>query len=99
MQFKQAVHVLCDAEVEFVVIGGLAANLQGSAYVTLDFGICYSQASVNLTHLLAALAPFHPLLRGCPEALPVIWDETLLRNTTLLTLLTDLGGRRCGQLG
>lgn len=91
MRFEAAVHALCGAGVEFVVVGGLAANLHGSAQVTLDLGICYSQAGVNLTRLVAALAPFHPRPRGCPEALPVIWDETLLRNTTVLTLLTDLG--------
>ncbi len=42
MQFEKAVQTLCDAAVEFVVIGGLSATLHGSAQViatTLTFAI------------------------------------------------------------
>jgi hypothetical protein len=91
MRFETAVHALCDAGVEFVVIGGLSATLHGSAVVTLDLDVCYSRATSNLRSVVAALAPFHPRPRGLHEALPFIWDETMLRNTTVLTLLTDLG--------
>jgi hypothetical protein len=91
MRFETAVQALCDAEVEFVVIGGLSATLHGSARVTLDLDVCYSRATSNLRRLVAALAPFHPRPRGFPETLPFIWDATTLRNTTVLTLLTDLG--------
>jgi hypothetical protein len=91
MQFETAVRVLCDAEVEFVVIGGLAANLHGSALITLDLDICYARTKANLKRIVAALAPFHPKPRGFPEGLPFIWDEATLRNATVLTLLTDLG--------
>jgi hypothetical protein len=91
MQFETAVRVLCDAEVEFIIIGGLAANLHGSALVTLDLDICYSRTNANLKRIVAALAAFHPKPRGFPEGLPFIWDEATLRNATVLTLLTDLG--------
>jgi hypothetical protein len=91
MRFETAVHALCDAGVEFVVIGGLSATLHGSASVTLDLDVCYSRATPNLRRIVEALAPFHPRPRGFPEALPFIWDEAMLRNTTVLTLLTDLG--------
>jgi hypothetical protein len=91
MQFETAVRALCDADVDFVVIGGLSANLHGSAQVTLDLDVCYSRASANLKRVAAALAPFHPRPRGFPEALPFIWDDAMLRNATVLTLLTDLG--------
>jgi hypothetical protein len=91
MQFETAVHALCDAEVDFVVIGGLSANLHGSAQVTLDLDVCYSRANANLKRIVAALAPFHPRPRGFPETLPFIWDDATLRNATVLTLLTDLG--------
>ena len=91
MQFETAIHALCDAEVDFIIIGGLSANLHGSAQVTLDLDVCYSRANANLKRIVAALAPFNPRLRGFPEALPFIWDDATLRNTTVLTLLTDLG--------
>jgi len=91
MQFETAIRALCDAEAEFIVIGGLSANLHGSAQVTLDLDVCYSRANANLKRIVAALAPFHPRPRGFPEALPFIWDDATLRNATVLTLLTDLG--------
>jgi hypothetical protein len=90
MRLGTAVRALVDAEVEFVVVGGLAANLHGSAYVTLDLGVCYARTKANLKRIVAALAPFHPKPRGFPEGLPFIWDEATLRNATVL-LLTDLG--------
>jgi hypothetical protein len=91
MRLGTAVRALADAEVEFVVIGGLAANLHGSAYVTFDLGICYSLGTANLKRLSAALAPFHPRPQGFPAELPFVCDEATLRNGTVLTLQTDLG--------
>ncbi len=91
MQFEKAVQALCDAGVEFVVIGGVSAAFHGSARITYDLDICYSRESGNLRRLAAALAPFHPRLRGFPDALPFVWDEVTLRNGTVFTLHTDIG--------
>jgi hypothetical protein len=91
MQFETAVQALCGAGVDFVVIGGLAATLHGSARITYDLDICYSRASVNLRRLIEALAPFHPRPRGFPAGLPFVWDEGTLRNGTVFTLQTDIG--------
>jgi hypothetical protein len=91
MQFQTAIQALCDAGVDFVVIGGLAATLHGSAQVTYDLDICYSRVSTNLRRLAAALAPFHPRPRGIPEGLPFVWDEATLRNATVFTLQSDVG--------
>jgi hypothetical protein len=91
MQFEKAAQALCDAGVDFVVIGGVAATLHGSAQVTYDLGICYSRASTNLRRLIEALSPFHPRPRGFPGNLPFIWEEATLRNGRVLTLQTDIG--------
>jgi hypothetical protein len=91
MQFEKAVQALCDARVDFVVIGGLAATLHGSALVTYDLDICYSRVSGNLHLIVKALAPFHPRPRGLPGELPFVWDEVTLRNGTVFTLQTDIG--------
>jgi predicted nucleotidyltransferase len=91
MQFESAVQLLCDAGVDFVVIGGVAATFHGSVRVTYDLDICYSRVSSNVKRLAAALAPFHPRPRGFAEDLPFIWDEATVRNSTILTLRTDLG--------
>jgi hypothetical protein len=91
MQFGQAIQILTDAGVEFVVIGGVSATFHGSARVTYDLNICYSRSQQNVRCLTAARAPFHPRPRGVPFGLPFIWDEAALRNSTILTLQTDMG--------
>jgi hypothetical protein len=91
VQFEKAVSALRDAEVEFVIIGGVAATFHGSATVTFDLDICYSRETENLSRLAKALAPFHPRPRGFPDDLPFIWDARTLRNGSLFTLKTDLG--------
>ena len=77
--------------VAFVIIGGAAAVLQGSAYVTADFDLCYSRTKENLEKLARALAPFHPLLRGAPPDLPFCLDVNALRSGLNFTLTSDLG--------
>jgi hypothetical protein len=91
MQFEFGLHALCDAGVEFVVIGGLSGTFHGSTRATLDIDICYSRSTPNLKCLVAALAPFHPRPQGFPVELPFVWDETTLRNSPILTLHTDVG--------
>lgn len=91
MQFDDAVRVLCDAHVDFVVIGGLAATFHGGTLMTCNVEICYSRAPADLYRLSAALAPFHPRPRGFPADLPFVWDEQTLGNGTVFTLQTDIG--------
>jgi hypothetical protein len=91
MNFATAVQALADQHVDFVIIGGWSAILNGSAYVTNDLDICYSRSTENLKRLATALAPFHPRLRDLPANLPFVWDEATLRNGTIFTLTTDLG--------
>jgi hypothetical protein len=91
MNFVKAVQVLADAGVEFVIIGGWSAILNGSSYVTNDLDLCYARQPDNLRRLAGALAPFHPRPRGFPPELPFLWDEVTLSNGTIFTLSTDLG--------
>jgi hypothetical protein len=81
MEFEQALQALCDADVGFVVIGGVCAALHGAAGVTYDLDICYSRSDQTL---------FHPRLRDLPDNLPFIWDAKTLENGTVFTLNTDL---------
>jgi hypothetical protein len=91
VNLEKVFHALCEAGVDFVVIGGVAATLHGSAHVTFDLDIFYSRGSANLKRLKEALAPFRPRPRGFPPGLPFIWDEATLLNSSVLTLETDLG--------
>lgn len=91
MNFERVIQHLCDAGVDFVVIGGWAAIFHGSAHVTNDLDICYARDKENLRKLADALAPYHPRPRGFPHGLPFVWDTGTLANGTMFTLTTDLG--------
>ncbi len=56
MEYDRSIKALCDAGVEFMVIGGVAASLQGSACATFDLAIRYSRTPVNSRRLAAVLA-------------------------------------------
>lgn len=77
--------------VEFVIIGGVAATVHGSSYVTYDLDICYARNRPNLERLAASLASLHPRLRGAPEDVPFIWEAETLERGLNFTLQTDLG--------
>ena len=89
--FREAVAALRRAEVSFVVVGAYAAVLQGSAQVTQDIDICYERTAENMKRLAAALAPYHPSLRGAPPGLPFVVDGRALAQGMNFTFQTDLG--------
>ncbi|MEW6305972.1 MAG: hypothetical protein AB1705_21055 [Verrucomicrobiota bacterium] len=82
---------LGNARVEFLVIGGVAANLHGSARATFDLDLVYSRKQENIRRLVAALAPCQPYLRGAPPGLPFSFDEATVKNGLNFTLTTALG--------
>lgn len=91
MNFDIVVQALCDAGVDFIIIGGWCAILHGSAYMTNDLDICFSRKRDNVRRLVQVLAAYHPRLRDLPPTLPFVWDEATLRNGTVFTLNTDAG--------
>jgi predicted nucleotidyltransferase len=78
-------------DVEFVIIGGMAAVVHGSAYLTLDLDLCYSRKEENLEKLAQALASYQPRLRGAPPDLPFRLDAATLRSGMNFTLSTNAG--------
>jgi len=91
MQLEETLRALFDANVEFVLIGGAAMQLQGSAHLTEDLDFCYSRSAKNLERLARAMAPHHPRLRGAPENLPFRFDAATIKRGLNFTLMTDLG--------
>jgi hypothetical protein len=89
--FPRLIEALCRAEVEFIIVGGLAATIHGGSRLTQDIDIVYSRTSENLRRLAAALAPHHPYLRGAPTGLPFDWSPATLRHGLNFTLTTDIG--------
>lgn len=82
---------LLDGEVEFIVIGGIAAMGHGSARFTKDVDVTYRRTPENLQKLVETLAPHHPYLRGAPPNMPFLWDAETLRRGLNFTLTTDVG--------
>jgi len=82
---------LSQAGVDFVIVGGAAATVHGSARLTQDLDVVYGRSPENLSRLVSALAPYQPYLRGAPQGLPFSWDEQTLKNGLNFTLITTLG--------
>jgi hypothetical protein len=83
---KETILCLARAQVEFVVVGGISAVLQGVPVVTVDLDICYRRTPENLRRLAQAIAPYKPRLRGLPPELPGMVDERTLAFGTNFTL-------------
>jgi predicted nucleotidyltransferase len=87
------IRLLAERDVAFVVVGGIAATMHGSAHMTYDLDVVYRRTPDNIDALVRALAPIEPYLRGAPRGLPFTLDaDTVARglNFTLTTTLGDL---------
>ena len=89
--FKALLRTLAEAEVEFILIGGVAATAHGSARLTADVDVVYRRSEENIERLAGALAPHQPYLRGAPRGLPFRWDAPTIRRGVNFTLTTALG--------
>jgi predicted nucleotidyltransferase len=77
--------------VRFILIGGVAATVHGSARFTNDIDICYDTAADNVDRLVALLTKWNAYLRGVEAGLPFIFDARAFRITPLMTLTTSMG--------
>lgn len=85
--------VLHEHGVRYVLIGGFAAVLHGSALPTYDVDIVPDPAPANLGALSAALRDLDARVRvdGIPGGLPFAHDAAALAQITVLTLVTRAG--------
>jgi hypothetical protein len=89
--FDALLTTLVQHQVEFIVIGGAAAIAHGSARLTQDLDIVYDRSPENVKRLVAALAHYHPYLRGVPPGLPFRWEHETLARGLNFTLVTSIG--------
>jgi predicted nucleotidyltransferase len=82
---------LIRADVEFIVIGGVAGIVHGSARATYDVDLVYSRTDKNIQRLAQSLAPYKPYLREAPPGLPFVLDGKTIRSGLNFTLTTSLG--------
>jgi len=91
VDLAQVIPPLVLAKVDFILIGGMAAILHGSARVTFDVDVVYSRSPDNINRLAEALAPHQPYLRNAPAGLPFTLDSKTMRNGLNFNLTTSLG--------
>ncbi len=82
---------LVRAEVDFVVIGGVAVVIQASPRFTRDLDISYATDTANLERLGIVLVALDARLRGVEEDVPFTPDARTLRHAQMLTLTTRDG--------
>jgi hypothetical protein len=81
--------------VEFILIGGLAANLHGSPSVTMDIDICHERSMPNLEKLAECLRFLEARLRGVDEDVPFLVEAESLRAGDSFTFSTVNGSLDC----
>lgn len=89
--FRRLIESLSTAEVDYILVGGVAATVHGSARLTADVDIVYARDRGNLARLVRALGPHQPYLRGAPPGLPFEFDVETLRSGLNFTLTTTAG--------
>ncbi|MBN1944336.1 MAG: hypothetical protein JW797_01615 [Bradymonadales bacterium] len=83
--------LLLDEQVQFVVVGGVAAVAHGGTTVTTDLDIVVAMTAENLDRLMTALAPFHPRHVTRRDLGVITQPGEELASFRLLLIETDLG--------
>lgn len=89
--FGTLLRSLVDGDVRFIIIGGVAATVHGSARHTRDIDVVYARDDGNVGRLVTAIAPYVPYLRGAPAGLPFRWDAPTIKAGLNFTLTTSAG--------
>ena len=82
---------LIDGGVDFVVIGGLAAQAHGSPLITEDLDVCFDLERANLDRLAAVLHELAATRREMPDGIRAPLDRRALRAGDVFTLRTRYG--------
>lgn len=84
---------LIAANVQFVVVGGLAAQAHGSPMLTRDLDVCHSRDRESLDALVGVLTDIAAVRRGLPIDAPRMppLDTRTLRASSLFTLTSRFG--------
>jgi hypothetical protein len=82
---------LVERGVDFVVIGGIAGVLHGSARNTFDLDICFATDEANVAALGEVLVALGARLKGVDDVVPFVPNARTLRQVELLTLVTTFG--------
>ena len=90
IDFYRILEVLYRHRVDFIVVGGVAAILEGAPVSTFDLDIVHRPSEENLSRLLAALNEINAIYKD-PAGRTISPDLERLRTFKLHLLSTDLG--------
>ncbi len=90
LHLKTLLAKLIAADVEFVLVGGLAASIHGSSLNTRDVDVCCRFNAENLIRIQNALQDLHPVHRMRPD-LPLALTPEQCAGLKNLYIKTDLG--------
>ncbi len=90
VKFLGLLRVLLGHGVDFFVVGGVAAQLEGAPILTLDLDILFEKSPENLGRLLSALRELNARYRD-PAGRHIEPDMGKLETHRMHLLLTDLG--------
>lgn len=82
---------LCEAELEFVIVGGFAGVLHGSSLVTRDLDVCALLSHDNVEKLRRNLGDLKPTHRMTPQRLSFLDNPSPGVGVNNLYLETSLG--------
>jgi hypothetical protein len=85
------IDILNQHSVPFVVVGGIAAGVQGAMWTTFDLDVVYSRERAGLRRLAAALQDLDARPIDLEAGLTVSLDERSLRHGDVWTLATRHG--------
>jgi hypothetical protein len=69
-RFREALQTLSDHQVEFIIVGGVAAVLEGVPVNTFDVDVVHRTSPENVARLLVALRELDACYRFKPEVRP-----------------------------
>nr|WP_309692758.1 nucleotidyl transferase AbiEii/AbiGii toxin family protein [Armatimonas sp.] len=90
-RFLEAIQHLHNAQVRFVVVGGVALNLHGGAHLTKDIDFGYGPEEENRERLAGAMNEIHSKPLGWQSHNPFSVTASQLGRVRFLNLKTDLG--------
>ncbi len=67
VRFREILTILSNRDVEFIVVGGVAAVLHGADFMTRDVDIVHRRSPENLQRLLGALEELEARYRSRPD--------------------------------
>jgi len=88
---QQLLRLLLDAQIEHVVVGGVAAIAWGASELTRDLDIVIPFSPENIAALLEALAPHRPKHATRPDLGVIADSPERLAGFRMLLIDTDLG--------